>query len=135
MHRSAVAAVVLASAALLLVCGCSGKTPLQKQADLAMKTYFDRPDEFLYASFMKANGAAAKEHGITDDALGVEYQLRILEVQASEAERADDAWMSEQVTSTIDHWRDNGADDHLEEALPGAKQRLAAARERAARVK
>lgn len=135
MNRSAVAAVVLASAALLLFFGCGpSRTPAAKAADAELKRYYDAPGEAAYQDFLKANGVAAREHGDPDDAAGVEYRLRVLEVQASEAERAKDQWLSEQVTSQVDALERSGADANLEEALPGAKKRLLDAKARAARV-
>lgn len=140
MRRSAISAA-LSVAALLVVfgasvsaCGPPRAPTADETADAAWKLYLSKPDPGTYDNFIRANRFAAHEHGLPHDAAGVEYQVRALEVQAAESERAKDASLADDVTMRVDEIAQHDLTGAYDEVLPGAKDRLAAAKARALRV-
>jgi len=136
MRRSAFRAA-LSAAALLLLAGACGppRAPTPDEAAVAAwKLYLAKPDVGTYENFIRANRFAAHEHNRPHDAVGVEYQVRALEVQAAEAERAGDARLADDVDVRVADIAQHDLTGVYDEVLPGAKDRLAAARARALRV-
>ncbi len=135
MRRSAIRAS-LAVVALLFVsaCGPPQAPTVTEKADAAWELYRSKPDPNTYENFIRANRAAADQHGLPHDAAGVEYQLRALEVMAAEAERTGDQRMAEDVSERVGEIEQHELVDVYEEALSGTKERLAAAKVRSGRV-
>src|SRR5262245_54040907 len=138
MRRSAVRAV-LTSAALLVAAACGDRPPeageQAEAAHAARKLYLSRPAGDTYFNFMKANATAAGAHGRPDDAVGLEYRCRALEVMAAEAERTSDADIADQAAEQIDDIERRELLDTYDEILPGSKKRLLDARARAAKFR
>jgi hypothetical protein len=135
MNASAVRTTFL-WAALLLIPGCGPKQgPKAARADAAWKTYRENPNEAGYHAVFRMTAEAAAEHGSPDDAVGVEYQVRVIELQAAEAVRGMNLELSETVVRRVDDWRAHDVDLNFEEVLPGARQRLADAKAKAETVK
>jgi len=135
MRRSAIRAA-LTAAALLLAVSCGGpraQTP-DESADAAWKLYLSKPDPGTYENFIRANRFAAHEHAMPHDKVGVGYQVRALEVMAAEAERAADATLADDVVGRVDEIAQHDLTGVYDEVLPGAKDRLAAAKARAVRL-
>ena len=119
---------------LLVACGPIEPGDAAEKAEAAWKLYLAKPDTGSYENFIRANRSAAGNHGQPHDAVGVEYQLRALEVQASEAQRSNDARLAADVTERVEEIEGRDLAGVYEEALPGAKTRLAAAKALAEQV-
>jgi hypothetical protein len=134
MRRSAIRAS-LAVVALLFVSACGPPEPqtASEKAHDAWKLYLGKPDPNTYENFIRANRAAADQHGLPHDAVGVEYQLRALEVMAAEAERTGDLRMAEDVSERVLEIEQHELVDVYEDALPGPRERLDAAKVRSGR--
>jgi len=124
------------AAALLVAVAACGEAPESgdsaAKAQAALELYRRRPAADTYQNFVKANAVAADEHGNPHDRVGVEYQVRALEVMAAEAERAHDLRLADDVVDRAGEIERRDLSSAYEEALRGAKDRLAAARGRAA---
>lgn len=138
MRRSAIrtSPCLVALLAVLFVgsCGPAGDATAPEKAEAAWKLYLSRPDPNTYENFIRANRAAADQHGSPHDAAGVEYQLRALEVMAAEAERTHDLRMADDVEERVGEIERRDLVGVYDEALGGAKERLAAAKARCERV-
>jgi hypothetical protein len=136
MRRSAIPAAS-AAVALLLVCAACGParapTP-DEAAESAWNLYRSKPDKGTYENFIRSNRDAARQHGEPNDATGVGYQVRALEVMAAESERSHDPSLADDVVMRVDDIAQHELSGVYDEVLPGAKDRLAAAKARAQRV-
>ena len=138
MRRSAIWTSSSAVALLLLfaaaACGPPEPGQASAKAQDAWKLYISQPNPNTYENFIRANRLAASLHAMPHDRVGVEYQLRALEVQAAEAERAHDLLLADDVTERVDDIERHDLGPTYDEVCPGAKARLADAKARAARV-
>jgi ABC-type glycerol-3-phosphate transport system substrate-binding protein len=135
MRRSAIRAALTAAALLFAgACGAPSTPTPDESADTAWKLYLAKPDPGTYENFIRANRFAAHQHDMPHDAAGVGYQVRALEVMAAEAERAADATLADDVVRRVDDISQHELTGVYDEVLPGAKDRLAAAKARAARL-
>jgi hypothetical protein len=140
MRRSAVRAV-LTSAALLFAAACGGGPPepgesaeAAQAAQAAWKLYRSRPAADTYFNFIRANSTAAGAHGRPDDAVGLEYRCRALDVMADEALRTSDASVADPVVEQVDEMERRELLATYDEILPGAKKRFLDARARASKL-
>lgn len=125
--------------AALLVAGACGPGPPEpgedaKVAHAAWKIYRDHPAADTYHNFIRLNAAAARVHAQPDDAPGLEYRCRALEVMAAEAERTNDPVLGDQTVEQVNEIERRELFDVYDETLRGSKARFVAARARAARV-
>lgn len=134
MNRSAVRIFVLAALLVSSGCGPPEKGEASEKAQNAWKLYLADPQADTYENFIRANRAAADKHAMPHDGPGVEYQLRALEVMAAEAERTHDPNLADDVTSRVEEIESHDLAAIYEEAVSGARDRLAAAKTRAAAV-
>lgn len=135
MRRSALSATWCGIALLLLsACGPGVPGTAAEKAEAAWKLYLSKPDPNTYENFIRANRSAAGEHGVPHDKVGIEYQLRALEVQASHAERTNDVRLAADVTERVGEIEARDLTGVYEESLPGAKSRLSAAKALAERI-
>ena len=133
MKASAVRILVLA--ALLVSVGCGGDPgDAPGKALAAWKLYLKKPDPSTYENFIRANRFAADQHAMPHDAVGIEYQLRALEVMAAESARTNDLNMADDVTNRVEEIERHDLVGVYDETAPGARDRLAAAKSRAAAV-
>jgi len=137
MRRSAVRAVLI-SAALLFAAACGGGPPESGEkaeaAQAAMNLYRSRPGPDTYFNFIRVNATAASAHGRPDDAVGLEYRCRALDVMAAEAVRVSDASLADQVVEQIDDLERRDVLSTYDDILPGAKKRFLDARDRASKL-
>jgi hypothetical protein len=135
MNRSAIRAILISVALLLFsACGPPEGGELSEKAHAAWKLYLSEPGPGTYENFIRANRAAAGKRNSPHDAVGIEYQLRALEVMAAESERANDARLAEDVIERVEEIEGHDLVGVYEETLPGAKSRLAAAKTKASAV-
>jgi hypothetical protein len=133
MKRSAVRTSLVGAALLLLAaCGPTRPATLAERAEADWQLYLDHPDDRTYENFIRSNRAAAREHGEPSDREGVELQLRALEAQAAEAVRASRVDLADQVSDRVDEIEKRDQSDVYDDALPGAKKRLAEAKAKVA---
>lgn len=117
--------------ASFLLLGCSsGNDPLPAEVREAWERYREEPTENTYLGFIQANRAAARAHGNPDDAQGVLHQVLALEAQSEQAERRGDLQLAQAVVVRIDEIAAGGVIDTYDDVVPGARERLLAARER-----
>lgn len=135
MRRSAIR-TSMAAVALLFVAACGAPEPgaASEKAQAAWKLYLSQPDPNTYENFIRANRAAADQHGMPHDSAGVEYQVRALEVMAAEAERTHDAALADDVSERVGEIERHDLLGVYEEASRGSKERFAAAKARAEKV-
>jgi hypothetical protein len=134
MNRSAVRVLFLAALLVSPGCGPPETGPASEKAQTAWKLYLSNPGSETYENFIRANRAAADLHAMPHDGPGVEYQLRALEVMAAEAERTHDPNLADDVTSRVLELETHDLVGVYDEAVSGARERLAAAKARAAAV-
>jgi hypothetical protein len=131
--RAATAVVLLA----LLLAACDGFSSLPPPDPVAEKAWLDyraAPTTAGYMYFIRENGKAAARNADPHDAVGIRYQVRALEVQAAEAERVADGELAVLVTDRVDEIEAGDLLEFYEERLPGSRDRMVAARDRAAAV-
>ena len=134
MMKSALRTTLLLGA-LLLFCACDrASVAIDDKAQAAWDLYRRKPDARSYQNFIAANRKAAHEHGEPHDATGIEYQVRALEVMTDEAARAKDAELANDVVDRVGELESRELVDVYDEALPGAKKRLADAKARASQL-
>jgi len=134
MNRSAVRVLLAAALFVSAGCGAPEQGAAADKAHAAWKRYLSDPDPSTYENFIRANRAAADLHAMPHDAPGIEYQLRALEVMAAEAERTHDMNLADDVTGRVEEIEQHELVDVYEENVTGARERLAAAKARAAAV-
>lgn len=115
-------------------CGGPSLPPADPAAEQAWQVYLDHPSTAAYTTFRMANSKAAARNEDYNDPVGVRYQVRALEVQASEAERVDDPELAQLVTLRVDEIDTGDMLDYYEQQFRGSRERFVAARERAAAV-
>ena len=134
MNSSAVRTIFLTALLVCAGCGAPESGDAAEKAHAAWKLYLSTPDPATYENFIRANRAAADLHAMPHDAPGIEYQLRALEVMAQEAERTRDLNMADDVTGRIEEIETRDLVGVYDENVSGARERLAAAKARAAAV-
>lgn len=134
MNWSAVRTIFLTALFVCAGCGAPESGAAAEKAHDAWKLYLSNPDPATYENFIRANRAAADLHAMPHDAPGIEYQLRALEVMAQEAERTHDLNMADDVTGRIEEIETRDLVGVYDENVSGARERLSAAKARAAAV-
>ena len=134
MNWSAVRTIFLTALFVCASCGAPESGAAAEKAHDAWKLYLSNPDPATYENFIRANRAAADLHAMPHDAPGIEYQLRALEVMAQEAERTHDLNMADDVTGRIEEIETRDLVGVYDESVSGARERLTAAKARAAAV-
>ncbi len=98
----------------------------------AWEQYRAEPDQNTYLKFIQVNRAAAREHGIRDDAQGVLHQLLALEAESEQAARTTNLNAAQSVVRRVDELAEGGLLGNYEDVVPGARERFLAARARVA---
>lgn len=134
--RSAVARTFGLAALLVALAACPAADPtdLAAKAEAAWDLYRSHPATGTYENFIRANRNAAAKRTEQYDRTGITYQVRSLEAMSEECERRKDAALAEDVTSRIAWLEQRDLIGNFEETVPGSKERLAAAKARAAAV-
>jgi hypothetical protein len=134
MNPSAMRRLAFVVALGLLTAACSGPPEpgdLSAKSQAAWELYRSHPDPSTYENFIVANRNAASVRSNPHDRPGIEYQLRALEVMSDEAVRTHDVAVADDVVERIADIERHGLVNAYEETLPGAKDRLAAAKAKA----
>jgi hypothetical protein len=131
----AIVALALAASLVAAACGGPAAPPQVESAERAWDDLQREPTSANWKSFRAANLEAARVHRESHDRLGVQFQVRAMEAQAGEVHRVgDEVEASRLAWEVVDAVNDIEAKDLLrvyDDVLPGAANRLRAARERA----
>ena len=123
--------ILALAVALLLTAACApaddgGLHPPDVERTWA--EFRETPTDDTYLRFLHANRLAAMQHGNPGDAAGVLHQVRALEAQADQARRAGDLNLADAVVMRVLEIEQAEMLGVYDEALPGARERLLAAR-------
>ncbi len=116
-----------------LVAACREKAAepaLPAAVQTAWEEFRADPNGNTFLRFRVANRDAAFRHGNPHDAVGVLHQLLALEAEAEMAERGRDLQLADGVVTRVAEIEEGEVIDVYEELVPGARDRLRAARAR-----